>query len=661
MKKLKFLLPLLLLFTLLMTSCNLTPGGDGEGGGEEPEIETVSIADAKATCQNEGIGVDELYIRASVKSVNGDSMVIVDSTGELTVNGVHGEDKDGGRIEYSALDVKPMVDYEVLVRVSLQNLGGKISAWDCVLVETKFSTDGYTVMTVAEAREASVGEKITVDGTVSAITYSNGLVPAGVILVDETSSIYIYSATLAAEVKVGNKITVGGTKDYWVLEDEQTNAEKHGYKGCCQLKDVTLFANDLKNNDFDKSWIEEISVKELLDTPVNQDITSKVYKVNALIKEAPNQGFTNFYFYDIDGKTGTYAYTQCNGSDLAWLREFDGKFCTVYITALNAKATASDCYFRFLPVAVYDEGYVFNASDAPEYAVKYHGMPQLKETYTGDPKLSLNTSVSSELLGFEGAVLSFTSSDESVVKFDTVDGVTVMSCPGFGTATVTVKATYGEYEYSESIEITVEDKSVGTTDTVANAIAAAVGETVTVTGIVGPSIIHSNHVGFYLMGESEMIAVSFLSADTLKDIAIGNTVTITGTRDLIKDSMISITNATLINNEYGSAALPLGAIIDGVALESISATNDTTHIYRVTATPKFVVDQYSKTYEISGVQLYSNSTSQYVILDDYLDTEVTLLVSVANWNGKAFKLCVVGIETEDGAIYNEFCFDKVKK
>ena len=658
MKKLKFLLPLLLVLTLaLLTACNITPDDDGDDS-----YETVSIADAKASCTSDTIYFDEFYIKASITSLDGKGqLVIADSTGELAVNGVHGEDKDGKHVAYADLDLVPMVDSEVVVRVMLERVDGEVSAWDGVLISLTFSAEGYTDATIAEAREANVGDKLLVDGVVSAITYANGKIPSGIILIDETSSIYIYSEEVAKAVKVGNRVTVGGSKAYWVLEDEQTNAAKFGYKGSCQLEDAVLFGKNDSTADFDKSWIEEIAIKDLLDTPVDKDITSKVYKVNALIKEAPNQGFTNFYFYDIDGKTGTYAYTQCNGSDLEWLREFDGKFCTVYITALNAKATASDCYFRFLPVAVYDEGYTFDTNDAPKYAVKYHGMTQLKETYTGDPKLPLNTSVSSELLGFEGVVLSFSSDNENVVKFDTVDGVTVMSCPGFGQATVTVKATYGNVEYSEKIEISVVDKAVENTNTVANAILAATGETVTVTGIVGPSIIHSNHVGFYLMGESEMIAVSFLNADTLKDIVIGNTVTITGTRDLIKDTMVSITNATLVNNEYGSAALPLGAIIDGVALESISATHDTTHIYRVKATPQFVVGNYSKTYEISGVQLYSNSTSQYIILDDYLDTEVTLLVSVANWNGKAYKLCVVGIETEDGAIYNEFCFDKVKK
>ena len=657
MKKLKFLLPLILVFTLLLTACNLTPDTDGEG---EPQIETVSIADAKATCQTEGVGIDELYVRAAVKSVDADGMVIVDSTGELYVTGIHGEDENGGRIEYADLDVKPMVDYEVLVRISLQNVGGVISAWDCVLIEAKFSTDGFTVMTVAEAREANIGEKITVDGVVAAITYATGPVPAGIILVDETSSIYVYNAALAAEVAVGNKITIGGTKDYWVLEDEQTNAAKFGYKGCCQLKDVTLFANDLKDNDFDKSWIEEISVKELLDTPVTENITSKLYKVTALVQEKPGNGFTNFYLYDLDGTTGTYSYSQCSGADFTWLREFDGKICTVYVTALNAKSTSSDCYFRFVPVEAIDEGFTFDPADAPEYAIKYHGIPQFNKEYSGDPAVELLTSVSSELLGFENVALSYSSSDESVVKFNVTDGKTVLNCPGFGTATVTVKATLGEAEYSETVEITVSQPLVSDYISVSDAIDAANGETVTVKGIVGPSFVHVNHKGFYLVGEGEVIAVSFLSVDSLKDIAIGNEIIIKGTRSTIKDTQISITDAETVVNYYGNRDYPAGTVIEGVALGDISAIADTTKIYKVRATVKFVDGQYSDTYNLvsgsSDIQLYSSNASMYKLLEAFIGQEVDVEVTVCNWNGKAYKLCAVAVITSEGKIFNEYSF-----
>ena len=85
-------------------------------------------------------------------------------------------------------------------------------------------------LTIAQVRAAATGTQVRVDGTVAAITYAFGKVPAGVILVDETSSIYVYGGDLAASVQVGNNITITASKTYWILEYDQTNADKFGYK-----------------------------------------------------------------------------------------------------------------------------------------------------------------------------------------------------------------------------------------------------------------------------------------------------------------------------------------------------------------------------------------------------------------------------------------------
>ena len=85
-------------------------------------------------------------------------------------------------------------------------------------------------MTIANAREAELGAKIKISGVVAQITYATGKKPSGVILVDGTSSIYVYDGDVAGQVKVGNTITVVGEKASWILADEQNNAEKYGLK-----------------------------------------------------------------------------------------------------------------------------------------------------------------------------------------------------------------------------------------------------------------------------------------------------------------------------------------------------------------------------------------------------------------------------------------------
>lgn len=370
-------------------------------------------------------------------------------------------------------------------------------------------------MSVADARNAAEGTLIKVDGVVSAITYSFGQVPSGVILVDNTQSIYLYDANLAQQVKVGNTITVLGSKTWWILEDEVNNAQKFGYKGCCQLEKITLVSNDGKTSAYNKTWIKENTIKEIIENPVNEDITSTLFKVNALVKKEEGKGFVNYYFYDLDAKTGSYAYTQCNGSDFAWLDQYDGKICTVYLTALNAKSSSSGCFYRLLPVEVKDEGFVFDTNKTAEHVVKYYGVDQFLDTYAGDPKLELITSVTSELLGFENATLSYSSDDTKVINFVEEGGKVIMNCLASGTATVTITvelASIDDYTYTN----------------VDAAIQATVGDTVTVRGIVGPSLV--NKVGFYLIDESGVIAV-ITDASVMETLEVGQEIILTGKRD----------------------------------------------------------------------------------------------------------------------------------
>ena len=45
-------------------------------------------------------------------------------------------------------------------------------------------------------------------------------------------------------LKIGNTVKLGGTKDYYVLANEQNAAEKYGYKGANQLSESYLLEND---------------------------------------------------------------------------------------------------------------------------------------------------------------------------------------------------------------------------------------------------------------------------------------------------------------------------------------------------------------------------------------------------------------------------------
>ena len=688
------LLALLLVSLMLMTgalvSCTVDPTNPYQTNPEttpetdpetDPQDETITIAEALALCGEPGNVTEErYYIRATVKSIKNaqyGQMVIEDATGTIEVYGTYSAD---GSLTYPELDYQPVKGDEVLLHCILQNYNGTKEVKNARLIEYvnnqgSIDVSDYTAATVAEAREAEAGATLKVKGVVARITFANGMKPNGFILVDSTASIYVYDMDAAQRVQIGNTVEVAGTKDYWILDSEKESAEKFGYTGCNQLTSVTLVSNDKGNTAFDTSWITETTVKALIETPVTEDVTTQIYKVTALVKKVPGSGFVNYYFYDLDGETGSYTYTQCSGDDFAWLDAFDGKICTVYLTALNAKSAAASCFFRLLPVAVYDEQFQFDLADTAKHVVQYYGVGQFMPSYTGDPAVELITTASSTLLGFEGAALTYSSSNEDVVYFTETDGKTVFHCGDAGTATVTVTASYNGSSYSETVEILVESNEEVDSITVADAILAPIDTTVTVKGIVGPSVVNKD--GFYLFGEDgSVIAVLVASTDELAGLEIGHEIVITGMRErYVKDDsyathgQTSIVNATVVANYYGSHEYSTEKFITNSTVEAFYDLDETvdysTTVYVLTVRIERTGNQYSTNYALYSttsdtyISLYCSGAGQYdPLLKQFVGQTVTLEIAPCNWNNKDhWKGCVLAVRTEDGKVYNQLNFD----
>ena len=652
--------------------CNSEPAANDPATSkpEEPKYEVISIEKALELCGEPGnVTTERYYIRGAIESITNPAfgaMIITDGTYSISVYNTAG---------YADMAEKPYKGDEVLLHCILQNFDGKKEIMAADLIEFKraeieVDESQYTDMSIADAREAAEGTKVKVDGVVAQITYANGMIPSGVILVDETSSIYIYDGNIAGRAKIGNTITVLASKTWWILADEANNAQKFGYKGCCQLESATLLSisNDVK--DFDKSWIAESTVKEMMDTPVTTDITTKIFKVNALVSKAEGKGFVNYYFNDLDGTTGSYTYTQCNGADFAWLDQFDGKICTVYLMVLNAKSSNAGCVYRFLPIAVSDDGYTFDTADAAEFVVKYYGVDQFQSHYTGNPKQELVTNVSSDLLGIEHATLTYISSNNEVVTFLAIQGKWVMYCRSSGTATVTISCTYDEKRYAETVEISVEmPEEEVKAPTVADTVAKEVGAEVTVKGIVGPSLV--NKVGFYLIDKTGIIAVLTDEA-TMSTVQIGQEVVLSGVRHQnTKGQVIGqtcIKDAKVVANNYGSHNYNTDFFVTDKTVADFYAldinTNYTTTVFVLKAT--VVVEEskyYTNIYLSDGtnqVRLYCSSANQYNWLKAYAGQEVTLEVAACNWNDKSYYTgCVLAVRNADGTkTLNELNFSK---
>ena len=520
-------------------------------------------------------------------------------------------------------------------------------------------------ITIAAARAAQKGTEVTITGVVAQITYANGKKPSGVMLVDDTGSIYVYDSNIANAVKEGNTITIKGTKALWILDTEVSSASKFGYKGCNQIDSATLLSNDGKVSAFSTKGIPTATVKEIMDTPVTEDITSKIFKVTALVKKAPGSGFVNYYINDLDGTTGTYVYTQCNGGDFDWLDKFDGKICTVYVTALNAKSSSAGCIWRFLPVEVKDEGFDIKSVNIAEHVVKYYGLPQFMTTYTGDPAMDLIASVDGELLNYKGAKLTYASSDTKVA---TVSG-NVLHCLSTGKVTITVTGSYGGKTYSGKITLNVTvSQQTEQYPTVAEAIAAKVGDAVTVKGIVGPSLV--NKTGFYLIDKTGVIAVETTSA-VMETIEIGHEVVLEAKRGInTKDKdygQTCLKEAAVKVNYFGKHEYPTDAFKGELSLKefyNLPVTTDyTTHVYTITATVEVGGSAYYTNIKLTddgtSVNLYCSSAAQYSWLQAYAGQEITMEIAPCNWNSKSYYTgCVLAVINDDGSkVYNTLNFN----
>lgn len=664
---------------------------ENNSSNNEDKKKIYTIAELIAMMPSDGsVTTERYYVKAEIKSIdNADygAMTIEDPTGTLSVYGTYSSD---GAKRYSELDEKPVKGDTVLLYGTIQNYQSKTpeikSGW--IIEFTKgipsWSEDDYTEMTIGEAREAAVDSLVKVTGVVSRITFANGMKPNGFIIVGDNSSIYVYDNQIAIEVAVGNKITLLAKKTMFIASKEASSAKKFGYKGACQLIDGHLLSNDESTNDLDLSFAQEKTVKEVIETSPSANITSLIYHSNALIKRVQKEGqsFVNYYIDDLDGKTGSYVYTACDGKDFAWMDQYDGKICSVYYTALNAKSTSTGVLFRFLPIKIEDNNYQFDKAEAPKFAVEYYGLEQFDTSYSADPEKEMLTSVTSDLLNFGTATLSYSSNNTALAYFETgEDGKVIfhINSGSEGTATITVTGHLdGQTDFSKSMDIKItKPVDVSSAVNVKAAIDASKGTELLVKGVIGPSLVNKN--GFYLIDETGSLAVVMNSTDEFNGLQIGQTVYIKGKRDLFASARNGtpsyfescMTGCQIVKNEFGNEDYSTASFIKGKTLADLIAlpvaeNYHTAEVYVITAGLKFVsTKNYSNAYLKDGdseMRLYcTNASSQYQWINPYVDDTktYTMEVAVCNWNNKNYyTACLLSITDSNGnKVMNTFNFN----
>ena len=609
---------------------------------------------------------DTYYITGWVSSVSNASF------GELTITDGNVSIYAYGISNYTSGDGYPLLGDVVVLEAVLGTKGTdvelknttKLVEWHDVKVDEK----EYTASTIVEARNAEAGSKLIVEGVVAGFTYKNAkttsgkYVADGLYLVNGTDSIYVFGVDLCSVVEIGNTIKIAGVKEFFIQEKEISLAEKYGFAGACQLSSVELIENKGGNTDVLANSFEKTTIKNLMENNYDANITTQIYEVNALIRKVPGDGFVNYYINDLDGKTGTYTYTKCNGNDFGWIDSYlnaNGEYlCTLLVTVCNAKATASGCNWRMVPLKLLAP-FTFDKANTAEFVLEYLVLTEFDEVYYANPETELITTHASELLGYEGVTVSYVSDNESVVKFTDSLDKKVLNVLALGEANVTITVNYNGTTATKTIKIVRDGEPVFEALTVKEAINTPKGEEVTVMGIVAGGVANQK-TGFYLIDETGVIAVKMLDADQLAKVAQGNKVVIKGKREQYKQTdtlpgQTSIVDAEVVHNYFGEHEYSTTTFQETTLEEiaSVPATEDrTAQVYIIEAATKFSSDGRSVIIENGGksLALYASGVGQYKWLTDLgLDKTVRMEVALCNWNNKTtYKAYVLAVYLEDG-------------
>ena len=435
------------------------------------------------------------------------------------------------------------------------------------------------------------------------------------------------------------------------------------------------------NDNINENIVEEVAKKSLQREVLEWVLSIVIAVVVALVirnfvftvVKVEGTGFTNYYFNDLDGVTGSYTYTKCSGGDFTWLDEFDGKICTVYLTAINAKSEASGCFYRLQPIAVEYEGFEFPEQDAPAFALNYYAVPQFLSLYKADPAQELLTKAVNKLGLFEDVTLKYSSSDENVVYFEEVDGKVIFHTKDAGFATITITADSELYVSSQAIEIEVKEPEKYEAITVKEAIDSADDTLVIVKGIVAASTV--NQDGFYLIDETGVISCLGPIAEVAL-LSVGDEVIIKGTKihrlspDYVGSTVghIVINDCTVLLNNYGNHEIPTDSFDTTKTFEEVAALSKmedhTAQVFVIKGIIEVVKSNYFTSIKLTSadgatsMNIYCSGAGQYSDFEALFNKEVTLTVCICNWNSKKHQIAVISATDGETTIYNTLNFEE---
>ena len=215
------------------------------------------------------------------------------------------------------------------------------------------------------------------------------------------------------------------------------------------------------------------------------------------------------------------------------------------------------------------------------------------------------------------------------------------------------------------------------TISVADAITTAPETTVTVKGIVGPSVVNKN--GFYLFGEDGSVIAVLTTTAQFEGLEIGHEVVLKGRRErYVKNDASAfagqtcIVEAEILVNYYGSHSYSTDKFVTDKTVEDLRNNLDytvdfSTTVFVTQAIVKVEKTNYYTNLKVTSldgkttITLYCSGAGQYSWLTEVCgDEPVTLELAACNWNNKNYwAFCALAVYTADGTkVLNTLNFDQ---
>lgn len=470
---------------------------------------------------------------------------------------------------------------------------------------------------IGEARTTADGTEHKIYGVVAQFTYGYDGAEA-FYLVDNTGSILVYFGDLLAEgeVSIGYTVKVSGVIGHYQSEQESSVGQEIGYHGALQLvaSEVEVIYSSISEIPMDS--IEQTRIKTIAETNFREeDLTSRLFKVNATIVQDVQTGFTNYYFFDLSMDQSIYCYSKMSGSDFNWLAQYNNESHEVIIAVHSMRPR--DEAWRIIPIEIL-ETVAPTDDDNATFALD-RLEKQFLPSYSNTVKIEL-LSQDEKLL--DEAIVSY-STDSDYHSIVSENGKTYLSINGeqLGEFNITITLNYKGNTYTRSLSSEVVAPPEFDSITIAEALQAEEGTTVTVEGVYVKFA--ANTSGLYIADSTGILTINYAGLN-LEDYKEGEIMVFKGTvtKDFIIDGVYEghnrLSNAELLyhNGLYSEWDK---SIVEGETTISDIYSN-------------FTIDMIGKIYKAPG-KIKLNQTPYYSniqIVDPDTNSYMSLYCSSAN-------------------------------